>query len=333
MKAKVILLCCLLIWAIEMEAEPSVDLKDVYVDISINRIDEIDFNLQTFKVDFYMEMWWPAVSSGIEPVDAGGPRAMEVSEKDLAWKPVNEFNNVKEIELLSETPCQLTGNWLMRISRYKGVFYSDMDLRAFPFDEHHLYIILEDVNRDNGALQYRYGSPMGWHPEDDTVVLSSDRIFETTLDFPEYTIDNQAAFSVGIHKYETSYETREYSQAKVTFRIIRKPGFYFSKVLLVVLILAVSGLFIYFIPREDNSGRLGYGITVLLAMIGHNFATKDMMPMVSYLTTMDLITISSNALIFFLLLSTLYRRSGKKNSHLAGSLESLPDPSPKPPRS
>jgi|GEM_PF-4179899 len=289
-----------------VQANGQVDV--VFLDMTINRLDEVDFDQQTFKVDFFMEMWWSATLSGINSGSDSLQQEGNLNEELLNWMPENEFINSKEIELVSRTPCHLQDGWILSIFHYRGIFFSDMDLKRFPFDRHVLSIELEDVNANLEVMQYRYGSPVGWKPEGDSLGLNADQIFQTTLDFPEYTIEDKALFISASHEYETSMGAKTYSQAKLDVAIERKPGFYFSKVLLITGILAICSLFIFLIPSRDFSTRLEYGVAVLLAMIGHNFATKDLIPKVSYLTTLDIITITSNAMIFFLLIMIVLKK-------------------------
>lgn len=279
--------------------------KTVFIDFGINRIDAINYDQQTFEVDFYLEMWWLAEHSGrpFLPMDS----FVSLENADLSWRPVNDFFNIKSLNVLTEPYYSQLGGYMLAESRYQGVFYSEMDLRDFPFDHQRLVIKVEDNNEGALDLIYQYGSPFDIHAQPGSVRIPSSGIFETSLEFPEFTILDSAGFTSEDHLYEFTYDQRVYAQANLIIDVERKSGYYMYKVLLVSLLLTLAGLLMFFIPEEDLVDRMSYGITVFLAMIGHSFATKDDLPRISYLTILDAVVLASNLVIFLILLVSIYR--------------------------
>ena len=275
-------------------------VKEVFLVFIINRIDAIDYERQTFEIDFYLKMWWKAIHS--VKIDSRTTNPIPLKPQNWKWKPVNDFVNENSIMLLNEVSYVQKGKYIESLSRYRGVFFSDMPLSNFPFDNQVLKLKLEDFNEDLTRLKYRYGNPLREKNNSNSIKLSSSEIFEMDLEFPEYSISDEAVFTTISHYYGSKLDNKEFSQALLAFRIIRNPGYYLYKVLFVTLLLTLSGFLLFIIPPKDLSGRLAYGVTVMLAMISQNFAIQDSLPKISYLTVLDYIILASNLITFLILL-------------------------------
>lgn len=279
------------------------DKHVVYIEFVINRIDNIDYVRQTFEADFYLDMWWKAPYLGVSTTSTE-PREVDASE--LLWKPENDFQNIAEIQELSSPTYTYINGYILAEYRYKGIFFSNMDLRSFPFDQQVLSLKMEDAKKNADLLVYRYGTPKNQSKKGSNIELISAEIFETPLDFPEFKISNLAKFALINHRYEYTYNKPAFCQASLSFVIQRKSGFYINKIIFGIALFVLSGALLFFIDSTELGTRLSYGMTVLLTMIGHNYLLNESLPKISYQTILDYIIFISNGMLFLFMLIAVF---------------------------
>ena len=175
-----------------------------------------------------------------------------------------------------------------------------MDLKDFPFDKQDLTIHLEDFSKTSSELIYQYGSPFSSNlAKIDTCLIPSKSAFETDVDFSEFYLNDIVKAISTDHVYEFTATPQTYSEHQFVLNVSRKKGFYFTKVISISLLIVLMSWIVFFIDVSDLQGRIGFSITAFLALTAHNFVINDLLPMISYLTTMDYIVLGTNILVFF----------------------------------
>ncbi len=276
--------------------------KKVYVNYAINQIIGIDYVNQTFQIDFYFQQYWKVDSTLLvqmlskEQLNGGSTIFID----DLEWCPQNDFTNVISIETIGELTYSFLNGYILLDARYSGTFYHKMDLTDFPFDQQDLVIQLEDFSKPTNTLLYQYGSPFDSPLEDkDTVLIPSQKAFETDVDFSEFHLNPIVKAIRGEHIYEFTNENQAYSHLNFVLNVSRKKGFYLTKVISVSLLIVLMSWIVFFMGPTDLANRSAFSITVFLALTAHNFIVNSLLPMISYLTTIDYIMFGTNILVFF----------------------------------
>lgn len=103
-------------------------------------------------------------------------------------------------------------------------------------------------------------------------------------------------------------------QTVVKLQLKRMSQYYMANVVVVVLMLSLASLLAFAIDIEDNSGRLGVTLTLVLTSVAFKLLLADSLPRVAYMTMLDkylllsfvsLLLISAVAVIpYFILLRT-----------------------------
>lgn len=285
--------------------------RKVYIKYTVNTIDGIDYVAQTFAIDFYFQMWWKvdqqSLSQLLQRDQVELKENLIIPLKYLSWVPENDFINAQSIEA-KRTPEYIydEGGYILFDMRYQGVFHNEMDLKKFPFDEQDLAIELEDFTKRKEELVFVYGAPSdSITNRQDTLLLSSKDAFETELKFPEFYLDTTVKSIIGEHEYNMVGKAEYYSQSKFVLHVARETDYYLLKIISISCLIVIMSWIVFYMPPSSFNERSSYSITAFLALVGHNYLTNSLLPLIPYLTMMDYITMGTNLLVFFTLVVNL----------------------------
>jgi len=283
--------------------------KEVYINYAVNQLTNIDYVNQTFEIDFYFQQYWKIDSIDLidsTAKDSSIPNGTEIDLTRLTWYPKNDFTNAISIEPIGDISYSCIDGYILMDARYKGTFYKQMDLKDFPFDNQDLTIHLEDFIKTIDELVYQYGSPFDPNVVAvDTCLISSTSAFETDTDFSEFHLNDVVKAISTEHEYEFTANPQTYSELQFVLNVSRKKGFYFSKVISISLLIVLMSWIVFYMNVSDLQSRVGFSITAFLALTAHNFVVNDLLPMISYLTTMDHIVLGTNILVFFTVIENI----------------------------
>lgn len=283
--------------------------KEVYINYAVNQLTNIDYVNQTFEIDFYFQQYWQLDSIDLFDSTANILRLTNGTEIDILtmkWLPRNDFTNAISIEPIGDVSYSYLDGYVLLDARYKGTFYNQMDLKDFPFDSQDLTIHLEDFAKTIDELAYRYGSPFDTNlVASDTCLIPSISAFETDTDFSEFHLNDIVKAISAEHEYEFTSNSQIYSELEFVLNVSRKNGFYFTKVISISLLIVLMSWIVFYMDVLDLQSRVGFSITVFLALTAHNFVVNDLLPRISYLTTMDHIVLGTNVLVFFTVIESV----------------------------
>jgi len=286
------------------EANANLNRRIVYINYAINKIVGIDYVDELFELDFYLQAWWKVDSlllkRKLKEDNIRLQNNLAIDPKYLDWFPENDFTNAKSIQSSRKDIAYIyRSGYVLSDMRYIGVFYNDMHLKKFPFDNQNLRIILEDFNKTTKELVYKYGSPFTKEQEfRDTVVINSKEAFETNLQFTEFTLNEHIKFVVADHLYEFTADKDVYSQAQLILNISRETGYYFTKIILITLLIVIMSWCVFFIKADEIGSRAAFSVASFLALVGHNYVSNSILPRIPYLTILDYITLGASFLVF-----------------------------------
>jgi hypothetical protein len=274
-------LCCLLFPAAGWgkETKPTV----VRVGALINDIQQLDLQSHSYNVDLYM--WFKWKNPDIDP-----SRSFEFMNAFELWGHILTYETDK--------PETLPDGSQYQVLRNQGKFNSKLPLQRYPFDTQDLVVALENTTADNTQVAFK--------PDRRPIALSED------LTLPGWKFEKPSLEVVG-NRYDTDFGDPSandpvYSRVVLHLPAVRPRGPYATKLLLPMLLVALTaGLALSVHPRYVE-GRIGIGITALLTLVALQLTTNSSLPEVDYLLLLDKLYILSYAFVV-LTLAVIVRNS------------------------
>jgi hypothetical protein len=240
----------------------------VRVGALINDIQQLDLQSHSYNVDMYM--WFKWDNPDIDP-----SRSFEFLNAFEFWGHILTYESPK--------PEVLRDGTLYQVLRNQGKFNTKLPLERYPFDTQHLTMVFEDSAADASDLRFV--------PDTDPIALSRDlaipgwEIGEPTLDvFP-----NQYDSNFG----DPRFERIAYSRAVIDLPLERPAGTYALKLLLPLLLVALTAALSLMLHPQYVEGRIGIGITALLTLVALQLTSNSSLPEVDYLILLDKLYIVS----------------------------------------
>jgi len=269
----------------------------VYVGCYINKIEALDVNTQTVKIDAYLWFRWPICS---------------YIKGNIIPNPNQTYSFPNGVDLwgftstITPPDCTSSPGFAYMNGRIEATFYQRMVFDTYPIDMHNILIILEDEDYDTSkieyvpdpesALSYDTNSVLaGWHITD-VFTITEDKIYQTNWGIPG--------------KVDQSV----YSRLTVGITIARPVSFYIAKILLpigIVEFITFAGFWNSIVMTYD--ARMATASGSLLATIFLQLSFGDKLPLGVDLTLMDWIFNVAYIFILFVIIETiLLKNLGKK---------------------
>ena len=238
----------------------------------INDIQQLDLQSHSYNVDMYL--WFKWKNPDIDPA-----RSFEFLNAFEFWGHILTYE--------SNNPLVLPDGSYYQVLRNQGKFNTKLPLEKYPFDSQHLTVALEDSSAANDEIVYV--------PDEDPVAISKDLVIpgweigDPTLD----VFDNRYDSNFG----DPRYEDIEYSRAVFDLPVARPEGTYALKLLLPMLLVALTAALALLVHPRFVEGRIGIGITALLTLVALQITSNSSLPEVDYLILLDKIYIASYAFV------------------------------------
>jgi hypothetical protein len=251
------------------KAPPAQKKPDVVrVGALINDIQQLELSTHSYNVDMYMWFRW----------------------KDPDRDPSNTFEFMNAFELWGHilthetgTPQRLPNGDYLKVVRNQGKFNAKLPLGKYPFDTQNLLVEMEDTSADTSKVIYK--------PDRDPVALSPG-VTLPGWDIGQPTmrvIDNTYATDFG----DYSAPDQTYSRVIIDVPVTRPAGTYALKLLLPMLLVALTAALSLAVHPRWVEGRVGIGITALLTLVALQLTSNATLPEVNYLLLLDKLYILS----------------------------------------
>ena len=242
--------------------------SEVRVGALINDIQQLELPTHSYSVDMYIWFRWD----------------------DPKINPSNTFEFMNAFELwghiISRTyhpPRRLADGSFYQVVRNQGKFNAKLPLEDYPFDEQHLLVEFEDSVDSAGNLVF---------VPDDRPIAMTEGITLPGWDFgePELRV-------VG-NTYDTDFGDPTdvdptYSRVVIDVPVTRPKGTYALKLLLPMLLVALTAGLALSVHPQFVEGRIGIGITALLTLVALQLTSNANLPEVNYLLLLDKLYILS----------------------------------------
>ena len=213
------------------------------------------------------------------------------------WHPriavVNETNSVShQFPEAVEVDPDGTVNYRQR---YAGAFTQPLHLRSFPFDRQTFHIQLVAVRYRSDEIEFvpdqewiRYGLKQGGG-------------IAPSITLPDWTIE----------KWETKPLTYalapgfEYSGYAFEFTAARNVQHYIWKVIFPLILIVIMSWAVFWIDPVNASSQVSIAMTSMLTLIAYRFAIDSQLPLLPYMTRLDVFILISTVLVFLSLIEVV----------------------------
>ena len=276
------MVCAAFVW-VAPPAHAQDDPKVVRVGVLVNDIQQLDLQSHSYNVDMYM--WFKWKDPDIDP-----SRSFEFLNAFELWGHTLTYDSTK--------PERLADGSYYQVLRNQGKFNTKLPLGRYPFDTQHLRIAIEDSQEDASGLVYA--------PDERPIAVSQD------LSLPGWKFQKPSVEVVD-NKYVTDFGdpsevNPDYSRFIVDVPVTRPQGTYAMKLLLPMLLVALTAALALWVHPRYVEGRIGIVITALLTLVALQLTTNSNLPEVDYLLLLDKLYILAYAFVV-LTLAVIVRNS------------------------
>ncbi len=251
-------------------ADPAADAPDVVrIGGLINDIQQLDLQSHSYNVDMYI--WFKWTNPDIDPA-----RSFEFMNAFELWGHILSYETSK--------PEVLDDGTLYQVLRIQGKFNTKLPLEQYPFDTQHLRVEIEDTTADVSGTVFE--------PDNDPISLTD------SLTIPGWDIGDPT-LTVVDNTYDTDFGDPRfaggatYSRAVFDLPVSRPKGTYALKLLLPMLLVALTATLSLLVHPQFVEGRIGIGITALLTLVALQLTSNSSLPEVDYLILLDKLYILS----------------------------------------
>jgi hypothetical protein len=255
------------------QKQPAQERPDVVrVGVLINDIQQLDLQSHSYNVDMYM--WFKWRNPEIDP-----SRSFEFLNAFQLWGHIITYSTGK--------PERLPNGDYYQALRNQGQFNNKLPLERYPFDTQHLVVNIEDSSLNMRDLVFV--------PDRIPVALSDD------LSIPGWDVGTPRLRIVN-NRYDTDFgypstEDAAYSRIIVDLPVSRPAFTYAMKLLLPMLLVALTAALSLSVHPRYVEGRIGIGITALLTLVALQLTNNSSLPDVNYLILLDKLYIASYAFV------------------------------------
>ena len=256
----------------ERQSQAAKEPDVVRVGALINDVQQLDLQSHSYNVDMYM--WFKWENPKIDP-----SRSFEFLNAFEFWGHILTYE--------TGTPEVLPDGTLYQVIRNQGKFNTKLPLEKYPFDTQHLIMAFEDSAEAEDKIVFV--------PDEDPIALSRD------LAIPGWDIGDPT-LNVVSNVYDSNFgdprfEDISYSRAIIDLPLTRPAGTYALKLLLPLLLVALTASLSLSVHPRYVEGRIGIGITALLTLVALQITSNSSLPEVDYLILLDKLYILSYAFV------------------------------------
>ncbi|XP_028841780.1 5-hydroxytryptamine receptor 3A [Denticeps clupeoides] len=235
----------------------------IYVDLYLYAVVEVNEKFQSFSAQVYLQMNWVNEFLSWNPEDYCEIGHVTIP-KEYVWKPdLSIYESIDSKAGMTETPfVQLWASGISVIGdSYKLTCSCKMDLYKFPFDTQRCMLTVLSIMYHTDEVHLL--------PLNDTANLTSVKIFRTGGEWE--------LIGMQVDTENLTINGLTWDQVVYTVIIKRRPLLYVVNFLLPVLYFIVLDFASFFIS-EDGGEKLGFKVTLLLAISVLLLILHDLLP-------------------------------------------------------
>src|SRR6266436_316574 len=213
------------------------------------------------------------------------------------WHPrvgiVNETNSVSR-KLPDSVEVDPDGTLTYR-QRYVGAFTQPLRLQSFPFDRQTFRIQLVAVRYQSNEVMFV--PDQVWIQDG----LKGAGGISPSVTLPDWTIEK---WELKPLVYALA-PRHQYSSYAFEFTASRNVEHYILKVILPLVLIVIMSWAVFWIDPINASSQVSIAMTSMLTLIAYRFAIDSQLPVLPYMTRLDVFILTSTLLVFFSLIEVL----------------------------
>ena len=256
----------------------------IHTSVTIVDVVGIDEITNTYMVEFDLSTRWLDTRLAFDPAELGVPLVVYEgptadARVDSLWAPYATIMNAAGSYSIQTSFLRISAEgevrWTGRVAaRVKAPF----DFRQFPFDRQQLELVLQLY---------------GWNV-DQAVMVDAGIGLRPGFEIPEWHV---GGIETELMEAIEERDSVPFSQLVVRLDIVRKRTFYIWKVFAPLIGIVALSWVVFWMIGDALGRRAGVSATAMLTIVAYQFFLSTSLPRVAYLTTMDIFTLLSFALI------------------------------------
>jgi hypothetical protein len=248
---------------------------DVTIELFIIDIDSIDDKNQIFVANLFYIVKWKDERLLVEGKDT----TYDLNE---IWNPRIQFVNQQKLfkSLPDEVSVAQDGTVTYR-QRVWGNFSQPLNLRKFPFDHQTLKISIVSAN---------------YSPDEVNLIMKKDLLgISKKLSVSNWKIEN-----ISFEKINLSFLSNHPSTSSIAIIISadRYLSYYILKFVIPLVLIVLMSFVVFWIDPKQSSTQISISVTSMLTLIAFQYLIGSSLPVIPYLTRMDVILALSTILVF-----------------------------------
>jgi len=264
---------------------------EISVGIWVVDISSIDSAQQTFTAEIAVVLRWK------------DPRLVHIGNGvvryplEQIWHPrvgiLNETNSVSH-KMPNSVEVERDGMVTYR-QLYSGAFTQPLRLQSFPFDRQTFRVQLVAVRYQ--ANEVMFIPDQVWIHDG----LRGAGGISQSVTLPDWTIEK---WQLKPLVYALA-PRHEYSSYAFEFTASRNVEHYLLKVILPLVLIVISSWAVFWIDPINASSQVSIAMTSMLTLIAYRFAIDSQLPLLPYMTRLDVFVLVSTLLVFFSLIEVV----------------------------
>ena len=256
----------------------------IHTSLTIVDVVGIDEIANKYMVEFDLSTRWRDPRLAFDPAELGAPLVVYEgptadARVDSLWAPYATIMNAAGSYSVQTSFLRISAEGEVRwTGRIAANVKAPFDFRRFPFDRQQLELVLQLY---------------GWNVHQ-AIMVDAGIGLRPGFEIPEWHVGGVEA------KLMEAIEARDsvpFSQLVVRLDIVRKRTFYIWKVFAPLIAIVALSWVVFWMIGDALGRRAGVSATAMLTIVAYQFFLSTSLPRVAYLTTMDIFTLLSFALI------------------------------------
>lgn len=248
----------------------------LHVDMFVIDVSNIDGAQQTFSAHVYIAVSWKDLR-----LSHNGSQSMKYPP-DKIWHPDLDIINEKRIYNIPPKELTASKDGTVRfVQDISGIFLQKLNLKNFPFDKHRFHIVLASLGHTPEEIRFETGK----HVKNGIAKELSVTNWEVT------------SWHMGPSTYQPVPGGAKLPGFTFSFVAERNSVYYIIQVIIPLLIILMMANVAFWIETSLAASQISISTTALLTMIAYRFALSSDLPVISYLTKMDIFILGSTVLV------------------------------------
>jgi hypothetical protein len=264
---------------------------EISVGMWVVDISSIDSAQQTFTAEIAVVLRWK------DPRLAHTGNGVVRYPLEQIWHPrvgiVNETNSVSR-KMPNSVEVEPDGTLTYR-QLYAGAFTQPLRLQSFPFDRQTFRVQLVAVRYQSNEVMFV--PDQVWIRDG----LKGAGGISPSVTLPDWTIEKwklkPLVYALAPH--------HQYSSYAFEFTASRNVQHYLLKVILPLVLIVIMSWAVFWIDPINASAQVSIAMTSMLTLIAYRFAIDSQLPVLPYMTRLDVFILASTLLVFFSLIEVV----------------------------